>query len=99
MMHWNLFEDELNRRRNRLYVTAYEEDPKMKLEKRASLTALVMSQEDEECMEVMAHILTNPRAGAINHIYWEDLDIPGEEKPKSNSEKHSKHNEPACNVM
>jgi hypothetical protein len=95
MIHWELFEAELKRRRNPLYVLAYEEDPKTMREKRRSLTSLIMSQMDEECLELMAEVFTTPRYGAINHIYWEDLELPGQENPIS----ESRDNEPACVVM
>ncbi|KAL3418227.1 hypothetical protein PVAG01_09942 [Phlyctema vagabunda] len=67
-------EDELRIRRNALWVATYEgEDPSVRRDKRASLTALILSQEDEECMEVAAEKFQKPRSGAMHHIYCDDL--------------------------
>lgn len=66
-------EDELKRRRNPLWVQAYEGDPLMTREKILSLTALALAEEDEECMEVIAEEFQSPRAGFISHVYWDDL--------------------------
>jgi hypothetical protein len=46
----------------------------MMREKRVSLISLVLSEENEECMEVMAEKFQNPRSGFMQHIYWEDLE-------------------------
>ena len=45
----------------------------MMREKRVSLTALALTKEDEECMNVIAEVFQSPRAGFMEHIYWEDL--------------------------
>jgi hypothetical protein len=77
MLLFTQIEDELKRVRNPLWVRAYEEDPRMMREKRVSLTALVMNDEDEECLEVMAREFQNPRTGFMQHMYWEDLENKG----------------------
>ncbi|KNG89764.1 hypothetical protein ANOM_002006 [Aspergillus nomiae NRRL 13137] len=66
-------EDELKSRRNPLWVQAYEGNTAITREKRLSLTALVLAQEDEECMQVMADAFQNLRLGFKGYIYWDDL--------------------------
>ncbi|KAL1985317.1 hypothetical protein VTN96DRAFT_7995 [Rasamsonia emersonii] len=73
MLLFHQIEDKLRRLRNPLWVQAYEGNSVMTREKRVSLTALVLAQEDEECMEVMAEAFQSPRAGFMNHVYWDDL--------------------------
>lgn len=82
MMVFTQIEDELKRLRNPLWVHAYEQDPVLMREKRASLTLLVLTEQDEECMEVMSKAFQDPRAGFMEHIYWEDLDEIGPEMVK-----------------
>lgn len=74
MRKFTLFEDELKRLRNPLWVRAYEQDASMMRQKRASLTGLILSQQDDECMRVLAEIFESGREGIINFIYWNDLD-------------------------
>jgi hypothetical protein len=74
MLLFHQIEDELKRLRNPLWIRAYEQEPLLMREKRLSLTALVLAEEDDECMEVMARVFQNPRPGFMQHIYWEDLD-------------------------
>ncbi|RDL37370.1 uncharacterized protein BP5553_04803 [Venustampulla echinocandica] len=76
MMLFMQIEDELKRLRNPLWVRAYEQEPSMMREKRLSLTMLVLDREDFECMEVMARVFQKPRAGFMEHIYWDGLDEP-----------------------
>ncbi|KAI0863800.1 hypothetical protein F4860DRAFT_50384 [Xylaria cubensis] len=86
MMQFRQFETELNKLRNPLYVRAYETDRTMQKHKRVSLTYLALHLQDDECLRVMAREFQNPRAGFMNHIYWEDLQSTrlSEEKAKSN---------------
>jgi len=81
MLLFSRIENELKRLRNPLWVRAYEEDPFLTREKRASLTMLALAMEDDECLRVMAEMFQNPRAGWMQHIYWEELD--DEDKVKS----------------
>ncbi|KAH8802625.1 hypothetical protein F5884DRAFT_802467 [Xylogone sp. PMI_703] len=71
MMLFLRIEDELKRLRNPLWVRAYEEDPVLMSNKRSSLTALVLAEQDEECMEVMARLFQDPRVGFMTHLYWD----------------------------
>jgi hypothetical protein len=73
MLLFHQIEDELKRLRNPLWVQAYEGNSLMTREKRASLTSLVLAEEDEECMEIIAEAFQSPRAGFMHHIYWDDL--------------------------
>ncbi|KAI0506199.1 hypothetical protein F5B22DRAFT_470697 [Xylaria bambusicola] len=68
------FESELDKLRNPLYVQAYETDRQWQKHKRVGLAYLALHLQDEECLRVMAHEFQNPRAGFMNHIYWEDLE-------------------------
>ncbi|KAI0100618.1 hypothetical protein GGR51DRAFT_531879 [Nemania sp. FL0031] len=83
MMLFHQFERELGKLRNPLYVQAYETDPLWQKQKRVGLAYLALHLQDEECLHVMAREFQNPRAGFMNHIYWDDLESTGEE-PRSN---------------
>ncbi|EPE37138.1 hypothetical protein GLAREA_09301 [Glarea lozoyensis ATCC 20868] len=96
MMHWDLIEKELRRLRNPLWVMAYETNKDMAKEKRVSFTVLLLADEDPECMQVIANVLTNPRYGVMQHVYWEDLDDPDDEEKLH---QPFQFEEPACNVM
>ncbi|KAK5633104.1 hypothetical protein RRF57_008818 [Xylaria bambusicola] len=74
MMLFMQFEGELGKLRNPLYVQAYETDRQWQKHKRVGLAYLALHLQDEECLRVMAHEFQNPRAGFMNHIYWEDLE-------------------------
>ncbi|KAI1821615.1 hypothetical protein F4861DRAFT_518110 [Xylaria intraflava] len=90
MMLFHQFEMELGKLRNPLYVRAYETDPTMRKHKRVSLTYLALHTQDEECLRVMAREFQNPRAGFMNHIYWDDLEstkLCGEESRSSRGEE------------
>ncbi|KAI1162817.1 hypothetical protein F5B18DRAFT_622278 [Nemania serpens] len=73
MMLFHQFERELGKLRNPLYVQAYETDPLWRNHKRVGLAYLALHVQDEECLKVMAREFQNPRAGFMNHIYWDDL--------------------------
>jgi hypothetical protein len=73
MMLFHQIEDKLKLLRNPLWIRAYEKEAVMTREKRLSLTVLALTQQDEECMEVIAEAFQNPRTGFMQHIYWEDL--------------------------
>ncbi|KAL2122711.1 hypothetical protein VTJ04DRAFT_3166 [Mycothermus thermophilus] len=51
-------EKELSKRRNRLYVQAYEEAAEAVSEARSFLTLLALEEQDDECLRVMADQLT-----------------------------------------
>ncbi|RFU23990.1 hypothetical protein B7463_g12347, partial [Scytalidium lignicola] len=75
IMTWFMcVEEKLKLLRNPLWVRAYENDPLMAQHKRSSFTALVLAEEDQECMEVMVNVFQEFRVGFMAHIYWEDLD-------------------------
>lgn len=98
-------EDQLKRVRNPLWVRAYEEDTLMAREKRVSLTSLVLTEQDDEAMEIIAREFQNPRAGFMDHIYWEDLDgLPdsvknSSRKPRSSNPMDDNASAPSCVVM
>ncbi|GAP86992.1 hypothetical protein SAMD00023353_2401490 [Rosellinia necatrix] len=87
MAIFHQFEIELAKRRNPLYVQAYETDPVWKSHKRVGLAYLALHLQDEECLQVMAREFENPRAGFMNHIYWDDLETTElhEEEQKPNT--------------
>jgi hypothetical protein len=74
MILFSRIEDDLKRLRNPLWVQAYEENAVLMREKRLALTSFVLAREDDQCLEVMAEMFQDPRAGFMQHIYWEDLD-------------------------
>lgn len=73
MMLFLQIEDELKRRRNPLWVQAYEVNSTMMREKRLSLTAMVLKGDDEECLQVMTDKFQGLRTGFQRHIYWKEL--------------------------
>lgn len=91
-------EEELRRLRNPLWIRAYEQDRSMMREKRVSLTALALAEEDDECLAVMARALQNQRTGFMHHIYWKDLDGPDKVKYKDPLDD-SDLRAPSCTVM
>ena len=88
-------EDKLRRLRNPLWVRVYEGNSTMTREKRGTLIALLLAEEEEECMRVFAEEFQNPRAGFMNHIYWDDLDTSESLKSATAQEEAG----PSCTVM
>jgi hypothetical protein len=97
MMLFRQIEEELKRLRSPLWVLAYEREPSMMREKRLSLTTLVLAEEDDECMKVIAREFQNPRTGFTQHIYWEDLD--DDEKILRTDPANHDEAEVSCTVM
>jgi hypothetical protein len=54
-------EDELDKRRNPLYVTVYEKTPHRRRHEREDLTLRALNGEDDECLGVMAQVFQFPR--------------------------------------
>ncbi|KAK1762813.1 hypothetical protein QBC33DRAFT_599685 [Phialemonium atrogriseum] len=73
MMLFMQIEEELAKRANPLWARAYELDPLWSRDKRVVLAFLALSEQDDECLRTMAREFEKPRAGFMNHIYWEDL--------------------------
>ena len=74
MLLFMQIEKELKSRRNSSWVEVYEGRSSTTREKRVSLTTMALGGKDEECLQVMADAFQNPRAGFMNHIYWNDLE-------------------------
>ncbi|KAK3950745.1 hypothetical protein QBC32DRAFT_345699 [Pseudoneurospora amorphoporcata] len=76
-------EDELEKKRNPLWVRAYKEalGPAAK-QKRMTVTLLAMVEQDRECLKVMADVFTSPRAGFLQFIYWDDIEFAAEKLAK-----------------
>ncbi|KAK1751033.1 hypothetical protein QBC47DRAFT_434777 [Echria macrotheca] len=66
-------EENLQKARNPLYCRIYESGAPQH-EKRVDLVLGALTGEDEECLRIMAETFESPRAGFMNHIYWNDLD-------------------------
>ncbi|KAI1186813.1 hypothetical protein F5B17DRAFT_345416 [Nemania serpens] len=99
MMQFHQFEKELGRLRNPLYVQAYETDPLWRSHKRVGLAYLALHVQDDECLKVMAREFQNPRAGFMNHIYWEDLESMRLQVQKARSNKGDDELPDQCSVM
>lgn len=67
-------QEELERVRNPLWVRAYEEGPPELEDKKVLLTWLILSEQNEECMEVVTRMFEKFRIGWMALIYWKDLD-------------------------
>lgn len=63
---------------------------------RLSLTALVLMEGDEECMQVIADIFQDAASGWMTHIYWEDLEDYGKTMRGS---KKNQDDPPTCTMM
>ncbi|KZF19909.1 hypothetical protein L228DRAFT_256894 [Xylona heveae TC161] len=100
MLVFTQAEDKLRELHNPLWIEAYDRNPTMTREKRASFTSLVLAQQDDECMRVLAEAFQSPRTGFMNHIYWLDLDDP-DQLAKSSTGNHDDDSPmgPSCTVM
>lgn len=71
IMLFEKIEEELKKRSNPVYVKAFETESAWKRLPRVGLVYMAMLDEDEECLQVMAREFQNPRAGFMNHVYWD----------------------------
>lgn len=71
MMLFDNIERELKKRGNPVYVRAFETEPAWRRLPRVGLVYMAMLDGDEECLRVMAGEFQNPRAGFMNHVYWD----------------------------
>ena len=95
-------EEALKKRRNRLWVRAYEDDEAMRKEKRLSLTMLIHGEKDEECLEVVGEAFEKMRAEFGDFVYWGELDVRGAEGTMGSDlevEKRDEEDFQACCVM
>ncbi|CZT52418.1 uncharacterized protein RSE6_13753 [Rhynchosporium secalis] len=92
-------EAELKKRRNPLYIQAYEENPTMMKEKRLSLTVLILSSIDEECLQVLAKVFEETRSGFMGHVYWDKLDVDDDGKPEYLKTSSDDEMVPSCAIM
>lgn len=83
IMLFERIEVELKKRRNPVYVKAFETESAWKRLPRVGLVYMAMSDEDEECLRVMAREFQSPRSGFMNHVYW---DVTTELPQRSNTE-------------
>ncbi|KAI2470526.1 hypothetical protein F4781DRAFT_175854 [Annulohypoxylon bovei var. microspora] len=98
---FTIMEDKLKETRNPLYVQAYEEARgELRREKRLGLVMLALSEQDDECLKIMAEVFQNPRAGFMNHIYWEDLEQTSVRMKRTHQSREKEQIEPdQCAVM
>ncbi|KAK0657747.1 hypothetical protein B0T16DRAFT_317985 [Cercophora newfieldiana] len=84
LMIFMQIEDTLREKRNPLYLEAYESPRTFRslIEKRLALTTMALEGRNDECLREIARIFENPRAGFMNHIYWDDL-VDDLELPKT----------------
>ncbi|KAF7552044.1 hypothetical protein G7Z17_g4596 [Cylindrodendrum hubeiense] len=80
-------EDELRKRRNPIWVRAYETDQQWATMKRVGLTYMIMIEEDDECLRVLADAFEKTRSGLMDHTYWE-LDLTDSAWDRSSSKAH-----------
>lgn len=71
MMLFDNIERELKKWGNPVYVRAFETEPAWRRLPRVGLVYMAMLDGDEECLRVMAGEFQNPRAGFMNHVYWD----------------------------
>lgn len=73
MLLFMQIEEELKNRRNPSWVQAYEGHSAMTREKRLSLTAIALTERNEECMQVMADAFQSPSDGFMDYLCWDSL--------------------------
>lgn len=56
------------------YVRAYQQH-EFGPRRRTALTYLMLESMDEECMRIVAREFESPRAGFLQHIYWNELEL------------------------
>lgn len=95
IMLFEKIEEELKKRRNPVYVKAFETESAWKRLPRVGLVYMAMLDEDEECLRVMAREFQNPRAGFMNHVYW---DVTTELPQRSKTEPRAAPDS-GCTVM
>lgn len=88
-------EEELKKRRNSVYVKAFETESACKRLPRVGLVYMAMLDEDEECLRVMAREFQDQRAGFMNHVYW---DVTTELPQRSKTEPRAAP-DAECTVM
>ena len=66
-------EDRLKACGNSTWNEAYEGNCKWTKQKRASLTALALKEDDPELLEILAEEFEKQRCGFMDYIYWDDL--------------------------
>lgn len=93
MVLFNNIETELRKRRNPLYVRAFETESKRP--PRLSLVYWAMLEENEECLRVMAEEFQNLRAGFAHHVYWDVTTMP----PKWSDSESRDATDAGCTVM
>jgi hypothetical protein len=90
-------ENELNRLKNPTYMRAQAAGGSATAKKLALMT-LALSEEDEECLTVMAMAFDKHRTNFTTHVYWEELD--GMEYMKQKALRAAQEGEQAqCMVM
>ncbi|KAI1434363.1 hypothetical protein GGR50DRAFT_687666 [Xylaria sp. CBS 124048] len=99
MMLFHQFEKELSKVRNPLYVMAYETEPLWQKQKRVGLAFYALHLQDEQCLRIMAREFQNPRAGFMNHIYWDDLESTQIYGEKLRAHRENDGSPDQCSVM
>jgi hypothetical protein len=64
-------ERELKKRRNPVYVKAFETRSARRCPPRIYLVYKAMLEEDDECLRVMASEFENPRSRCTHIVYWD----------------------------
>lgn len=90
-------EDDLRQIRNPLWVDCYDNPAKRQI-KRLSLTMQTLRTEDHDCMQAFANAFQNPRAGFMDHIYWNDLESTMKMGAQRIQKKQTEANEPECSA-
>lgn len=76
MVLFEHIEAELKKRRNPVYVSAFE--TKTKHRPRLALVYWAMLEENEECLRVMADEFQKLRTGFAHHVYWNPTTTPSQ---------------------
>lgn len=92
-------EGNLKKLRNPLWVRAYEGKGVMERQKRVGLTALVLGEEDHECMKVIAKEFESPRAAFGDHIYWKEVSSLAPKSEKVYEDPISEEDSLSCTIM
>lgn len=95
IMLFERIEEELKKRRNPVYVKAFEAGSTWNRLPRVGLVYMAMLDEDEDCLRVMAREFQSPRSGFMNHVYW---DVTTELPQRSATEPRAAFDS-GCTVM
>ncbi|KAF4341472.1 hypothetical protein FBEOM_4633 [Fusarium beomiforme] len=96
LLNFRDIEERLKEAKNPVYVEVYERSGSWQKDKRVTLSILALTEENEECLKIMAQVFNEGRAGFMDFVYWDDLETEPRERG-NRDEDPSLGN--ACTIM